>query len=81
MIVQAVRHLTAMQRKGGERTRAKLIGKMVRIWSREHSAWWRSGCSGYTVQIDAAGVYAFEEAWKATRHCGPEKQIVFEVVA
>lgn len=74
------RHLTAMQRKGGERTRAKLAGKQVRIWSAEHRAWWRAERSGYTIHAEAAGLYPFEEAWAATSHCGPEKRIVFEVV-
>ncbi len=75
------RHLAAMQRKGGERTRAKLAGKIVRIWSREHGAWWRAERCGYTVHAEAAGLYAFADAWAAASHCGPEKRIVFEVVA
>jgi len=70
-----------MQRKGGERTRAKLAGKTVRIWSAEHRAWWRPNLCGYTVHAEVAGRYSFEEAWAATNHCGPEKRIVFEVVA
>lgn len=73
------RHLAPMQRRGGERGRAKLAGRQVRIWSDEHRAWWRAECCGYTTQIEAAGTYTFEEAWAATSHCGPEKRIVFEV--
>lgn len=75
------RLLTSMQRRGGERTRAKLDGATVLIWSDEHRAWWRPDRCGYTTIRDRAGVYSFDDAWDATHHCGPEKRIVFEVVA
>lgn len=71
------RKLVSMQRKGGERTRAKMAGKQVWIWSAEHCAWWRPERCGYTVHRDVAGVYLFEDAWNATHHCGPEKRIEF----
>lgn len=74
------RLLTSMQRKGGERTRAKLAGTKVFIWSDEHRAYWRPGRAGYTTHQIAAGIYDFEDAWNSTRHCGPEKRIVFIVI-
>lgn len=73
------RLLISMQRKGGDRVRANLAGKRVFIWSAEHVAWWRPERAGYTRHIEAAGVYSFEDAWNATRHCGPEKRIAFYV--
>ena len=77
-----LRHtLMAMKRKGGERTRAKLEGKMVRVWSGQWRAWWRPGAAGYTSDCSAAGVYPFADAWAHTRHCDRDKLIVFEVVA
>lgn len=75
------RKLVSMQRKGGERTRTKLAGKDVLIWSSEHHAWWRPDRSGYTTFRSAAGRYSFEDAWEATSGCGPEKKITFEVLS
>jgi hypothetical protein len=75
------RLLTSMQRKGGERTRAKMAGKRVLIWSGEHGCYWRPDRCGYTRRTDDAGIYEFHDAWAATSHCGPEKRIAFVVVA
>lgn len=74
------RLLTSMQRQGGERSKAKLTGKKVRIWSGEHRAWWRPNGCGYTTFIEASGIYAFEDAYSHTAHCGPEKRIKYVVV-
>lgn len=74
---EIVRHLRPMQRRGGERIRAKLSGKRVLIYSREHGAFWRSNGCGYVTTRNGAGVYRFDDAWSRTRHCGPEKKIMF----
>jgi hypothetical protein len=74
------RLLTSMRRKGGERTKAKFTGKMVRIWSGEWQAWWRPKSCGYTNDITQAGIYTFQEAWATSAHCGPEKRIIYEIV-
>lgn len=34
------------------------------IWSNEHSAWWRAGGHGYTVDVNEAGRFMFEQAAK-----------------
>jgi hypothetical protein len=51
-----------MQRKGGHKTRDKLRGKLVVIWSGEHRLWWRAIARGYTSKSADAGVYRFEVA-------------------
>lgn len=58
--------------------RAAWAGKMVRIWSEEHGAYWRPSGGGYTVRVPEIGVFPFEMAWTITRHAGPEKGIWFE---
>jgi hypothetical protein len=50
----------------------------VLIWSGEHRAWWRPNCSGYTTEREMAGLYDLVDAWASTKHCGPEKQIMFQ---
>ena len=50
----------------------------VLIWSKEHGAYWRPGGCGYTTHVEAAGRYSLDDALLNTRHCGPEKRIVFE---
>lgn len=57
------------------------IGDTVRIYSREHNAYWRQNACGYTIQRDEAGIYTLDDAIARTRHCGPEKRIQYERVA
>ena len=52
--------------------------RMCRIWSDQWGAYWRENKCGYTNDKGKAGVYSFEEAFKATSHCGPEKKIYYE---
>ena len=53
----------------------------VRIYSREHHAWWGSNGSGYAIQRDEAGVYTFEDAWRRSSHCDPSKGIEYEIIS
>lgn len=57
--------------------RAKYAGKMVRIWSNEHEAYWRANGAGYTTDGLEAGLYDFADAWARTHHCDPSKRITF----
>ncbi|RVT91438.1 hypothetical protein EOD42_22545 [Rhodovarius crocodyli] len=76
------RNLASIERAGGERTRVKLAGRLVRIWSGEHRAYWRDGGHGYTDNRRVeAWLLPFEDAYARVKHCGPEKRIAFEVVA
>ena len=54
-------------------------GKKVHIWTDEHCGWWRQKAQGYTENLDEAGVYDFADAYKRTKHCGPEKRIIYYV--
>jgi hypothetical protein len=60
---------------------APLAGKTVRIYSGEHGGWWREHGAGYTEHECDAGLYTFEDALARTRHCGPEKWIVYHTAA
>lgn len=61
----------------GDRDASELSGKQVLIWTEEHRAFWRENKSGYTNFIQAAGEYSFEEAFSATKHCDPSKEIEY----
>jgi hypothetical protein len=52
----------------------------VRIYSAEHHAYWRPGGNGYCSCSCVAGVFDLADAYRRTRHCGPEKRIEFEPV-
>lgn len=66
-----------MKRKGGDRTKAKMLGKEVLIWSGEHHAWWRTRGEGYTDSKSEAGIWPFIDAFGTTSHCGREKKIIY----
>lgn len=52
----------------------------VHIWSREHCAWWRPCAQGYTSDQGQAWTVDFPTAYDYTKHCGPEKGIVYYAV-
>lgn len=58
----------------------RFVGKSVHIWSGEHRAYWRPHSAGYTTEVERAGTYDFMDAYYRTRHCGPEKKIVYELM-
>lgn len=60
----------------------KLLSKfdLVRIYSGEHTAYWRPEGGGYTTDPDGAWVTTFQQAFDRTRHAGPEKMISFSEV-
>ena len=63
---------------GSAKCRA-FAGREVVIWSDQHGAWWRKDAAGYTDDISQAGVYQFEDAYARTSHCGPEKEISYQL--
>lgn len=52
----------------------------VRIYSKEHHAYWRADGVGYVTDPAYAGVWSLYDAWRTTRHLGDEKRIVLELV-
>lgn len=57
----------------------KWKNKKVLIWSGQWQLYWRSNKCGYTCSPFEAGIYDFDEAFFATKHCGPEKRIEFKL--
>lgn len=53
----------------------------VRIWSGEWKQWWMPNGQSYSPNIEDAGIYDVEDAFKRTRHCGPEKKIKLVAVS
>lgn len=59
--------------------RAVWSGKLVYIWDEKYRMYWRAEARGYTPRItDGVGVFDFEEAYRQTAHCEPERMIEFE---
>lgn len=52
----------------------------IAIWSGEHNCWWRDNGAGYVMELAAAGVYSFEEAFKRCDSMDPSKRIEFVVL-
>jgi len=70
---------------GAKRSKKKMflvrfVAVKVHIYSRQWNTWWRPDGNGYTNEIEEAGIYTFEDAWRRTCHCGPEKKIEFHSV-
>lgn len=51
-----------------------------RIWSGEHCGYWRPDGHGYSRSALSAGIYTFWAAYANTSHCGPEKEIAYEIL-
>lgn len=58
--------------------RNKWAGKKVYIIS--DGLYWRPNGCGYTSDGLEAGIWNFEDAYRTTSGCGPEKQIVYKVI-
>ena len=69
--------LKAVQQGRAPRMFEKFKECKVLIWSAQWRAWWRAESSGYTSDPTSAGVYDFDDAYRRTRHCGPEKRIEY----
>jgi len=55
-------------------------GKDVVIWSGQWESYWRPDGFGYTKDLDQAGIWTFEQAFKRTCGCGPEKRIEYRAL-
>jgi hypothetical protein len=71
--------LFGIKRRGLARWKARewWCRQTVAIWSHEHTAWWRHNGMGYTDDPEQAWSVDFPTAYEHTKHCGPEKHIVF----
>lgn len=67
------------QVKKNHAIQATLLGKSVRVYSNEHFMYWRPAAAGYTPDGLEAGVWQFEDAFRMTKHCSPQKQIEFRI--
>ena len=52
----------------------------VRIWSGQWGYWWRANGAGYTPEIEEAGIYDIDDAWRRVSHVGKEKKLSLESV-
>lgn len=56
-----------------------LRGREVLIWAGEHNSYWGPEGRSY-YDKNKAGIYFFHDAYARTQHCGPEKQIAYELI-
>jgi hypothetical protein len=73
--------LEQIKKGSAPRKQERFLGRPVRIWSGDRSAWWRPHARGYTCDPRQAGLYDFEDAYQSLSHCGPEKRIAFILAA
>lgn len=75
------RTLTGLVRKGTlSKWREEQGHRKVHIWSDQWGSYWRPDGSGYTRNINEAGIYTLDDAIRRSGHCGPEKQIVYRFI-
>jgi putative component of membrane protein insertase Oxa1/YidC/SpoIIIJ protein YidD len=74
--------LSDLRANEGELKRLLDVGgeAQCRVYSGEHRLYWRPKCSGYTSSALEAGIFTFWAAYAATSHCGPEKEIGYEML-
>lgn len=63
-----------------ERYMAKHGHRTVLIYSAQWSSFWKTGGAGYTKDPNQAGLYSLADAFARTCHCGPEKEIHYELL-
>lgn len=71
--------LERLKTKTGLKWLSKNSQCTVMIWSNEWGMWWRPNRTGYTRDIDIAGVYTLSDAFDASGHCGAEKGIRYKL--
>lgn len=54
--------------------------KKCRIYSKQWEAYWKANASGYTTDINEAGIYTLASALDNSSHCGPEKKIEYRFI-
>jgi hypothetical protein len=57
-----------------------MLNQMWLIWSDEHGAWWMSGKSGYTRDLQRAGRYSLEEATEICENANRQSDRIQETM-
>ena len=79
--VKVKQRITLEEAKENEGKRDQVMrASKVLLWSGQWMAWWRPDASGYTDEMDRAGVYSGEKAWTDGKHCGPEKKLAYDIL-
>jgi hypothetical protein len=65
--------------KANPQLEKQFTGMRCRIYSNQWGYYWREKCAGYGKQPEA-GIFDFSYALGRTHHCGPEKDIWFDLL-
>jgi hypothetical protein len=81
MSTATLTRITLEDAKANPALKAQIVeASKVRIYCGQHMAYWRTKAHGYTDDPEQAVIFPGHEAYANSKHCGPEKQVSYEII-